>query len=67
MAEDTLKRSREEEGAAAAADPAQKVETVVNDAEDEDMVGPVLPPQAKKRKVANTSGIQLQLQQRVSC
>lgn len=55
MAEDTLKRSRKEEGAAAAAaDSAQKFETVVDDADDEDMVGPVLPPQAKKRKVAHT-------------
>lgn len=52
MAEDTLKRDREDDNAEAVADAAQATSAAVEDANDADMVGPVAPPQAKKRKVA---------------
>lgn len=51
MAEDTLKRNRDEDAAPGTADAAQAASTVEEDADDGDMVGPVAPPQVKKRKV----------------
>lgn len=50
MAEDTLKRDREDDNAEVVADAAQAVRPAVEDDDDPDMVGPVAPPQAKKRK-----------------
>lgn len=52
MAEDTLKRDREDEEQQGAPDVSKAGDGTKDE---EDMVGPMLPPAAKKRKVVQTS------------